>query len=957
MAAADLSTGEFQLARAADFEGLAPEIAAFGPQEILYPSPAPPELAAFLAASGTYSSGLAPMAFEGAEEALFEVFGAGFRQNLPELWESPGGPAACGAAVKRLLGLAPGSSLSHLAPPALLWTSPSLSLDEAALRNLELVRSLRDGGTRGTLFELLDLSSTPMGSRTLQDWLVRPSRDRAEVEARHGAVEELLGDAAAREKLAGALKSLKDLERALSRLTLGRGAVRDLYLVKAALDLAPAIRDLLGAMDEGGMLRRIALGIAEVLEDGAGQGSVPEPAGARDGAGGGAQPDPFPASPAATLPSPDPAPAAATLPDPDPASPAAPLPASAPGPVGTGPGARAGAGRGGNAMRTLKRTLDACLGERPAPGSPEGAAIRDGCSPVLDELRELERDGRKAIAALESREKARTGLNFLKVGYNRVFGYYLELPRRLADQAPPEWTRRQTLSGTERFASPELMELEGKLLTAGERREALEQTILKGLKLRAAAASAGAKRLSKLMGVADALRSLAEAARKHGWTRPKLTQDDVIDITAGRHPVVEASLPRGEPFVANDVRLSPKERILVVTGPNMAGKSTILRQTAIIVILSQMGSFVPAERAKLSIRDAVFTRVGAADDLARGRSTFMVEMSETARILARATPRSLVVLDEVGRGTSTFDGLAIAWAVAEYLHDRAGRGVPTLFATHYHELVDLARSKPLAVNYNVAVRKWQGKVVFLRKLMPGGTSRSYGLAVAALAGLPKAVTGRAQEVLKDLLEGAKRSIRPEIRPRGLFADPVAPPDPEPQGLWAPDRLEDEADLETGAVPGGTFAPATTASVLGRAQPTGPDPEARQGFPSPSPRLYGTTAPSPSGGPYPFPSGAASPCPPAAASASPPPSLPGRPPVTAYGDPSAATPAAPAAPPPGLGTGSGRLAPSPLIEGGPGPDAERDKLIAEICAIETEALTPLEALNLVHALKTRAEGLL
>jgi DNA mismatch repair protein MutS len=924
MAAADLSTGDFQLARAADFEGLVPEITAFGPSEILYPSPCPPELKAFLERSGIYSAGLGPEAFEGAEDSLSEVFGSQFRSNLPELWERPGAPLACGAAVKRFLGLAPGSNLSHLAPPRLLWSSPSLSLDEAALRNLELVRSLRDGGTRGTLFELLDLSSTPMGSRTLQEWLVRPSGDRATVESRHAAVEELLGDSAAREKLRAGLKSLRDLEKAVSRITLGRGAVRDLYQLKAALDLAPTMRELLDSMSADGLLRRIADGIAEVLGDAPAGSRSPAPAGfdaaapvvslaaAQDGSRSGPEPFVQPAAPTGdpidvlapgltdraenvanvsggALPSlfdpgsPSPAPAPTPAPPLSGAAPH-PLPPSGPAPHPLPPSgapcpARPACVPAGT-LRSLKRALDICLAPRLEPGSPEGAAVRDGCSPVLDTFRSLERDRMKAIAALEGRERARTGLSHLKVGYTRVFGYFIEIQRRFAEKAPPEWTRRQTLAGAERFTSPELMELEGKLLTAGERRDELERRILSALRGRAAAASSGAKRLSGLMAGADALLSLAEAARRHGWVRPRITADDVIDITAGRHPVVEASLPRGEAFVANDVLLSPRERVLVVTGPNMAGKSTILRQTALIVIMCQMGSFVPAEKARLSIRDAVFTRVGAADDLARGRSTFMVEMSETARILARATPRSLVVLDEVGRGTSTMDGLAIAWAVAEYLHDRAGRGVPTLFATHYHELVDLARSKPMAVNYNVAVRKWQGKVVFLRKLMPGGTSRSYGLAVAALAGLPKAVTDRASEVLRDLLEGARRTIRPEIRPRGLFGVPSDPEDgPEPMGLWAPDGLADDSG-----------APGTDARG---AEPTG-------------------TGPSETDRP-----GAGS----------------------------------------GRAASPGGLARAPLIAGADAPDDGRDRLIADIGAIDTEALTPLEALNLVHALKIRAGGLL
>jgi DNA mismatch repair protein MutS len=897
LAAADLSTGDFQLARAPDFESLEPELSAFTPSEILYPAPCPPELDRHLSASGVYSAPLEPDSLQGAREALTEVFGQGALRHLPELQESPGALLACGAAVKRLMSLTPGAALRHLSPPRLLWAAPALSLDEAALRNLELVRSM-DGGAQGTVLSVLDRSATPMGARTLRDWLVRPSRDRAEVEARHGAVEELAGQPSLREGLLQSLKALKDLDRALSRLTLGRGAVRDLQLVKAALDLAPEFRDLLSPAREGGLLR----GLSE--EAGAALGD------ARQG--------------------------------------------------------------GSGSLRVLKKALDLCLEAGRSQGGDDSAAVRDGCSPSLDELRALERDGRKAAAALEAGERARTGIGSLKVGYNRVFGYYLEIPRRLAGSAPPEWTRRQTLASAERYSSKELSELEGRILSAGEKREALEERILKSLKSRAAAASAGIKALSRLYGTADALRSLADVARARGWTRPRITQDDVIDIKAGRHPVVEASLPRGEAFVANDVRLSPKERILLVTGPNMAGKSTILRQTALIVILCQMGSFVPAAEARLSIRDAVFTRVGASDDLARGRSTFMVEMSETARILARATPRSLVILDEVGRGTSTFDGLAIAWAVAEYLHDRAGRGVPTLFATHYHELVELARSKPLVVNYNVAVRKWQGKVVFLRKLMPGGTSRSYGLAVAALAGLPRAVTDRAQEVLKDLLAGSRRPIRPQIRPRGLFPGPEeGREDPDALGLWAPDELDSLQDPPSAAGQGPLAEEPAQHSPAGPGQGaeglfTAAEEEPRQARaghlrPSPEDGLNSPREGSRAGtlGIFGAPEEAAAawrvaaPWAPQASGAS------GT--LAASGgsapqreDPAEARPLYPAAAPADPAeTGTAIAGPRPLVPGAPSRDEQRARLIAEISSLNTETLTPLEALNLIHALKTRA----
>lgn len=416
----------------------------------------------------------------------------------------------------------------------------------------------------------------------------------------------------------------------------------------------------------------------------------------------------------------------------------------------------------------LVETLQNCLADNPPYNSKDGGLIRRGVSPELDELLDLEKGGKNAIAALEARERQRTGISSLKVGFNRVYGYYLEVTKTNLHLAPDDWIRKQTIAGGERFLTPELKEWEEKILHAGERRLALEEKILGELMDLAGGQARQIKEAARVLAEVDVICALAATAEKYGWVRPELTEEDVIDIIGGRHPVVEALLPSGEPFVANDVRLNTRERLLIITGPNMAGKSTILRQVALIVLLNQLGSFVPAESARLSIRDRIFTRVGAADDLARGRSTFMVEMNETARILTMATSKSLVVLDEVGRGTSTYDGLSLAWAIAEYLHDLDGDGVPTLFATHYHELIKLADTKARVRNYNVAVRSAGGKVAFLRQLKPGGVSRSYGLAVAAMAGLPKKVLERAREVMADFSQAGEQAIRPAVRQLNLF---------------------------------------------------------------------------------------------------------------------------------------------------------------------------------------------
>ncbi len=419
-------------------------------------------------------------------------------------------------------------------------------------------------------------------------------------------------------------------------------------------------------------------------------------------------------------------------------------------------------------LAELAETLSECLTDSPPLNIKDGGAIRRGVKEELDELMDLEKGGKNAIAALEARERERTGIGSLKVGFNRVYGYYLEVTKTNLHLVPAEWIRKQTIAGGERFLTPELKDWEEKISHAGERRLALEEEIFEELKSLVASQARLIKEAARILAEVDVLCAYAACAEKYGWVRAELTEEDLIDIRGGRHPVVEALLPPGEPFVANDVKLSTRERLLIITGPNMAGKNAIMRPVARVGLLSRAGRFVPAESARLSIRDRIFTRVGAADDLARGRSTFMVEMNETARILTMATPRSLVVLDEVGRGTSTYDGLSLAWAIAEFLHDLDGDGVPTLFATHYHELIALEKTKPRVRNYNVSVKNSGGRITFTRLLQPGGVSRSYGLAVASMAGLPKKVLETAREVMADFYKAGDKVIRPAIRQLDLF---------------------------------------------------------------------------------------------------------------------------------------------------------------------------------------------
>jgi len=394
----------------------------------------------------------------------------------------------------------------------------------------------------------------------------------------------------------------------------------------------------------------------------------------------------------------------------------------------------------------LMRAVD----EAPPATIREGGVIRPGYSRELDELRDVRTKGKEWIAHLQERERERTGIKSLKVGFNQVFGYYIEVTRPNLHLAPDDYQRRQTMRNSERFITPELKEYESKVLGAEERILALEQELFADLRSKVTAEAVRLQRTSAVVARIDVLASFAEVASRNGYARPEMTTDDRIDIKGGRHPVVELAL-RDERFVPNDTHIDcSDEQLLIITGPNMAGKSTYLRQVALITLMAQIGSFVPAERATIGIVDRIFSRVGASDDLATGQSTFMVEMTETANILRHATKRSLIILDEIGRGTSTFDGLSIAWSVAEYIHNSPRLGAKALFATHYHHLNELAESLPRVRNYRVAVKEQGDQVVFLRRIVPGGTDRSYGIQVARLAGMPPEVIERAKQVLWSL---------------------------------------------------------------------------------------------------------------------------------------------------------------------------------------------------------------
>jgi len=402
----------------------------------------------------------------------------------------------------------------------------------------------------------------------------------------------------------------------------------------------------------------------------------------------------------------------------------------------------------------------------------DGGVIKEGYSQELDRLIKLAQGGKEWIARFAKKEQESSGIPSLKVGYNKVFGYYIEVSKPNLKFVPSHYIRKQTLVGAERFITQELKEMEEQILQAEEKRILMEQELFEQVVSKIAAQNRRIKEAAQLIAQLDVLTALAEVAEHHGYVCPKMDNTRELEIRDGRHPVIE-QVTKDDGFVPNDVILDDvHQQIMIITGPNMAGKSTILRQTALIVLMAQMGSFVPATKARIGLVDRIFSRVGASDDLTRGRSTFMVEMNETASILRNATPRSLVILDEIGRGTSTYDGLSIAWAVAEALHDLGGKGVRTLFATHYHELTELVSTKEKVKNFNVAVKKWKDEIIFLRKLVPGGTSRSYGIEVAKLAGLPDTVIRRAKEILQNL-EGEEidEAGRPKLA-RGSCANEV-----------------------------------------------------------------------------------------------------------------------------------------------------------------------------------------
>ena len=626
--------------------------------------------------------------------------------------------------------------MPRLARPHIEAPGHHLGLDAATRANLELTRT-QTGEKTGSLLATIDMTVSAAGARELADRLAAPLGNMAEICARHRAVRFFVYENAAREDMRGQLKSLPDMMRALSRLVLARGGPRDLQALAVGLHGGEAVRARLSNMS----------------------------------------------SPA-------------DLPD-EISSMLAPLTCF-------------GSDEMSERLAQLVETLQAALGDTLPVLARDGGFVRDGYHAPLDQARELSRESRRVIAGLQARYSSETEIKALKIKHNGVLGYHIEVPAQHGDRfmAPPLneiFIHRQTLANSVRFSSEELSTLAGKISRAGETALALETEIFEQLREQAVALADQIEACAKALAALDVTTALATLAVARDWVQPEMRDDLVFDISGGRHPVVEAALlgDGGGPFIPNDCALDgaagAHARLTLLTGPNMAGKSTYLRQNALIAILAHMGSFVPARAAQIGLVDRVFSRVGAADDLARGRSTFMVEMMETATILNQASPRALVILDEIGRGTATFDGLSIAWAAVEYLHDIAG--CRTLFATHYHELTGLGARLDGLANASMLVREHDGELVFLHEVGAGAADRSYGIHVAELAGLPATVITRARAVLALLEENrAAADLVPALDELPLFtpqsiAAPEADKLREALAALDPDRLSPREALD------------------------------------------------------------------------------------------------------------------------------------------------------------------
>lgn len=679
MAVIDLASGQMRSFQSDSQEQrfLADEIFKVSPKEIVFPAGDEEEVSEILARNNltfVLKSPLEDWAFDfsHAKNFLLNHFNvkslAGFGLDDKNMAISAGG------ALLYYLKKVRKDSLDLIRSVTYVHSSEHMIMDATTIKNLELIRNLRDGRLKDSLLDIIDFTVTPMGGRLFKSWLLQPLLDCALIKERMDAVDEFLSHTIERHELRENLKEIFDLERLTGKISLAVAHPKDLLSLKASLLPLPQIRALIAKFS--------AKKTKQTHKD-------------------------------------------------------------------------------WDNGQDIVDLIEKGIMEEPAFLLTEGGIIKEGYNRELDELREISRSGKTFITGLEKKEKERTGISSLKIRYNKVFGYYIEVTKPNLSLVPAEYIRKQTLVNSERFITPELKEYEEKVLNAEERIAELEYNLFLEIREKISQETARLQKVATHIAHLDALSSLAELASQRNYCRPKVNSEDIIRIGEGRHPIIEVT--HEEPFVPNDTYVDRAEdQILIITGPNMGGKSTYLRQVALICILAQMGSFVPAKKAVIGAVDRIFTRIGAMDFLSVGQSTFMVEMLETANILNNTTSRSLILLDEIGRGTSTFDGLSIAWAVAEYLHEREDVRPKTLFATHYHELTELALTLKRIKNYHVSVKEWKDDIVFLRKIVLGPSDQSYGIHVAKLAGIPRSVINRAKEILFNL---EKQELDDAGRPR------------------------------------------------------------------------------------------------------------------------------------------------------------------------------------------------
>ena len=665
IAVADLSTGEFKVTELDDESRLWAEIHRFSPKECLFSEDFEnAEMFEQIKLELKASVNFLPewrFDYDTARSELLNHFqtitleGYGC-ENLPIAISAAG-------ALIYYLHETQKQEVEHILSVQTYTLDNFMVLDADTQRNLELTTSIRDGSTKGTLLEVLDQTVTSMGGRKLRQCLLQPLLDEKNINERLTAVDELKTQINLQEETREALEQMSDIERLITRISLGSVNGRDLISLKDSLELIPALKQHLENC-QSSMLMSLNEELHPMLE--------------------------------------------------------------------------------------LVEMIHLGIHPDPPATIKEGGVINDGYNAELDELREIAGQGRAWMATLQDEERKRSGITSLKIGFNQVFGYYIEVTKPNLNMVPEHYIRKQTLTNSERFITPELKEQEAKVLNAEDRIQTLEYDLFCDIRDEVAKSTEHIQKIAAALSMIDVIANFAYCASRYNYVKPTVAESDEIIIRDGRHPVVEQIFTQ-EGFVPNDTLLNcNEEQLHIITGPNMSGKSTYLRQTALIVLLAQIGCFVPASAAKVGLVDRIFTRVGASDNLVMGQSTFLVEMNETANILNSATPKSLVILDEVGRGTSTFDGLSIAWAVSEHLLDEKRMGAKTLFATHYHELVELASKYKRAKNYNVAVHEDGEKVTFLRKVVSGGADQSYGIHVARLAGLPRSVIARAQQILEVL---------------------------------------------------------------------------------------------------------------------------------------------------------------------------------------------------------------